>query len=99
MRAPELVDRHLPVVELRTLQILTQVAHHELLTERLLVGKSRSVDRLEYLELLFGVLVLLRDRRGRVIAQAVVVAVVADVGGEFRIGAELVLPFRLQRIA
>ncbi len=64
VHAIHLVNRHLPVIELRALHGLTQVAHHELPIEHLLFGESRGVDRLEDFELLFCILHLFGNRLG-----------------------------------
>src|SRR5580704_1842931 len=99
MNATELVNRHLPAVEFCALDVLSQFAHHKLLVQELGFGESRGVDGGEERELLFGVFDLLRNCFERIVAKAVVVAGVPDVGCELRIGAKRVLPLSLQGVA
>ena len=98
MDAAELLNRHLPVVELRAFDVLAQFAHHELLVERLGFGEARGVDSVEDLELLLGVLDLLRNCFRRVVTEAIVVAGVTDVGRKLRIGAKGIFPLGLQGV-
>ncbi len=96
--ATKLLNRHLPVMELGAINGLFEVAHHELLVKRLVVRESRGVDGLEDFELLLRVLDLFGNCVRRVIAEAVVVASITDVGREFRIGTERVFPLGLKGV-
>ena len=98
VRSAELVHGHLPFVEPGGLDGLAQVAHHELLVERFVVGKAGGVNRLKYFELLLSVFEFLGDGFGRIVAQLIVVAVVSDVGCESGIGAQSVFPLGLNGV-
>src|SRR5579864_9535442 len=95
--AAELVDRHLPRLEPRLLEELAQVAHHQRLVEGLLLGKAGRVDGLEAGHELARLGELAVDLRLREIAQLIVVALVPDVGGEFRTDLQVILPLLVEQ--
>ena len=90
--AAHLVQRHLVQLQPVAAQLVLQLAHHQLLVELVGVGETAGVDRLEALQVIGGDLVLGRHVRQRHVAPAVVVAQVAQHGGELRRVLQLVLP-------
>ncbi len=92
MDAGKLSDGHLPVFEAGAFDLLFQGAHHECVIESLLLGKSGDVDRLKACQGLPVVLYVVGDGLVGKIGEAIVVAVVANVGGELGRSAHGVLP-------
>ena len=74
------------------LDSVAQAAHHQRVIELLLLGKSGGVDGFEAAQRLARVLEIVGDRLVGKIAEPIVVAVVADLGGEFGLSAQRVFP-------
>ncbi len=97
MEAVELVQRHLVGLQRDAPQAVLQLPHHQLLAQPLLLGEAAGVDGLEAGEEAFGLLLLQLGVGQRGVAEAVVVAVVADDGGGLRRILEVVLPLLRQQ--
>src|SRR5437899_54955 len=69
-----------------------QAAQHQCAVELFLLGKPGDVDRLEARHCLTGVFEIVGNCLVGEIAQAIVVAIVANLSGEFGLGAQCVLP-------
>ena len=98
VHAVHLVQRHLVELQVVALQPVAQLAHHQLQIELVLVGEAGGVDRLEALEEIRIGLALGRLVRQREIAPAIVVAQVAQDGGELRRVLQRVLPLFGQQL-
>ena len=92
VNAAKLRGRHLPVFELRAVERLAQAAQHQRVVEFFLLRESGDVDGLETRQRLASVFEIVGNRLVGKIAQPVVVAIVANLGGEFRLSAQRVLP-------
>ena len=92
-----LVDGHFPVFELRAFDLLAQIADHQVPAQALLLREARGVNRLENLERLPRVLDLPGEKFRRIIAEAVVISIVADRRGKLGVGAQSVFPLLLKR--
>ena len=92
VHAAHLVQRHLVELEVVGAQRVLQLAHHQLLVQLVAVGKAAGVDRLEALEEILGRLMVGLQMRQRGIAPAIVVAQVAEDGGELGAVLQRVLP-------
>ena len=90
--AGDLVDRHQPALELRPLDPLLEVAHHQLLVELLLLGEAGGVDGLEALQELARLGEVGVDGGLGGVGELVVPALVAEDRGELRRVGEGVLP-------
>ena len=103
VEAVELVDRHLPLFELRRLLVVDQRAHHQLGRELLLIRQAGRVDHAEPLDVSAPARQRGIDRLHGVVGQLIVVALVAEIGGVLRRVLQLVLPDlvkqRVQRLA
>ena len=92
-----LVDGHFPVLESRPFDLLAQVTDHQVLAQALLLREARGVDRFENRERLPRVPQLPGEKFRRIIAEAVVIPIVAHRRGQLRVCAQLVFPLLLQR--
>ena len=82
--AADLRDRHLPLFESDVFDVVAQVVRHERLVHRFLLGEAGGVDALEPLQKLLRRRQVALDRGLGVVGGLVVVAPVAEDGGEFR---------------
>ena len=82
VRTVHLVDRHLPVLERRVVELLAQVAHHQRLVQRFLLGKAGRVDGFELVQKRSGHLQIAINLGLREVAQPIVEALVAEDGRE-----------------
>ena len=87
VNAAKLRRRHLPVFELRGVERFAQAAQHQRVVELFLLGESGDVDGLEARQRVASVFEILGNRLVRKIAQPIVVAIVANLGGKLRAGA------------
>ena len=92
-----LVNGHFPVFELRAFDLLAQIADHQILAHALLLRETRGVDGLEDLQRPPRVIEFPGVKLRRVIAEAVIVPIVADRRGKLGVSSQLVFPFRLER--
>src|ERR1700688_3432340 len=92
MNSAELRGRHLPVFELRGLKCLAEAAHDQGMVQFFLLRKSGNVDRFEARQRLARVFEVVGNRLVRIIADLIVVAVVAHLSGKFRLRAKRVFP-------
>ena len=97
MNAAKLRRRHLPILEWRALERFPQAAQHECAVELLLLRKACDIDRFEARERLASVFEIRGNRLAGEIAQPVVVPVVPNVGGQFRLSAQRVFPLIVQQ--
>src|ERR1051325_5256024 len=92
-------DRHLPRLQADVLDVVAQVTREQLLADDVLLRERRGVDGLEPGQELFGRGEVALDRGLGDVGQLIVVAAVAEDGGELRTGPERVLPLLLEQIA
>ena len=98
MHAVELVERHLVQLQIGRVDVVAELAHHQLLIEPVLFAEARGVDRLEARKECRGVFLLLLHMRDRRIRPLVVVAIVAEDGRELRRFLEVPLPLLGEQI-
>ena len=96
--AAHLVNGHLPLFELRGLLVRRRICASAVLAGLLLVGETGGVDGRETQQEILFARQLVVHRRDGVVAGLVVVALVADDGGELGIVLEPVLPVVVEKI-
>src|SRR6266404_2559709 len=92
MNAAKLRGRHLPIFELRAVERFMQAPQHQGAVELFLLWKSNDINGLKARQCLTSVFEVVGNCLVRKIAQAIVVAIVSNLGGKFRLGAQRVLP-------
>src|SRR5882762_5089046 len=97
MRSAHLVDRHFPGLESRALDLLSQVPDHEGQAQRVLPKKPRGIDGLEAGKELALLLEIGFVELRRMIAEAVVVALVPQRRCELGVGTQFVFPLFIEQ--
>ena len=98
MQPVHLVDGHLPLLEPLRLDGFAKVANHQVAIESLLFRESGRIDRLELAQKDLRLCIVAVDRSLREITEPVVVALVAEDGGELGGIAEGVLPLLVEEL-
>ncbi len=98
MDAVELVDRHFPGFEARTVECHLQIPYHQLLVQNLLLREPGRVDRLEAGQEALRLDQAVVNRLLREVVQLVVVALIAKDRSIDRARPERVLPLLVQQI-
>ena len=88
----ELVDRHLPRLEARLLLLIDQPSNQQVFAQILLFGQTGGVDRSQPVQKGAIALEMSVVAGNRVVAELVVITLVAQCGGELRRVLQLLLP-------